>query len=347
MTTPRRMVIITDGYNDSDTAKTAICLLRYRPRKSWPCSIGNRPARRAKKFSAWAGRFPSSPRWPKRPGGQHVPDRHRAAGRKNSAAVAADRPGGHRPRDDDRLRPARVPPRRRRVPPRRPKRERRRTGRRPPTTTSTTWPIAQGIREGCLRIHTIANDCSCGKMVASVEVAAGLEPRRRRRGLRRHGPDGHPGGRQRLPDRSRDLRFRQRRGRKTGSGQPASRRDRGRRAGQPVSSALFVRHARPVARPDARRADPLLRDGPARLHGMEEHPAAAVGEEWSSSTSRRPTSCTPAASSAWRSTASDSPTRRWRQKCERVSRELGLPACDVIRHGSRSAGRGRPASAAR
>ena len=32
----------------------------------------------------------------------------------------------------------------------------------------------QGIREGCLRIHTIANDCSCGKMVASVEVAAGL-----------------------------------------------------------------------------------------------------------------------------------------------------------------------------
>ena len=32
----------------------------------------------------------------------------------------------------------------------------------------------QGIRQGCLRIHTIANDCSCGKMVASVEVAAGL-----------------------------------------------------------------------------------------------------------------------------------------------------------------------------
>ena len=32
----------------------------------------------------------------------------------------------------------------------------------------------QGLRAGCLRIHTIANDCSCGKMVASVEVAAGL-----------------------------------------------------------------------------------------------------------------------------------------------------------------------------
>ncbi len=31
-----------------------------------------------------------------------------------------------------------------------------------------------GIREGCLRIHTIGNDCSCGKMVASVEIARGL-----------------------------------------------------------------------------------------------------------------------------------------------------------------------------
>ncbi len=31
-----------------------------------------------------------------------------------------------------------------------------------------------GIREACLRIHTIANDCSCGKMVASVEIARGL-----------------------------------------------------------------------------------------------------------------------------------------------------------------------------
>jgi uncharacterized NAD-dependent epimerase/dehydratase family protein len=31
-----------------------------------------------------------------------------------------------------------------------------------------------GIREGCLRIHTIANDCSVGKMVTSVEVAQGL-----------------------------------------------------------------------------------------------------------------------------------------------------------------------------
>jgi uncharacterized NAD-dependent epimerase/dehydratase family protein len=33
----------------------------------------------------------------------------------------------------------------------------------------------EGIREGCLRIQTVANDCSCGKMVAAVEVVEGLK----------------------------------------------------------------------------------------------------------------------------------------------------------------------------
>ena len=32
----------------------------------------------------------------------------------------------------------------------------------------------EAFRKGCLRIHTVANDCSCGKMVAAVEVAEGL-----------------------------------------------------------------------------------------------------------------------------------------------------------------------------
>jgi len=36
-----------------------------------------------------------------------------------------------------------------------------------------------GIREECLRLHTIANDCSCGKMVTAVEVVEGLKRRGR------------------------------------------------------------------------------------------------------------------------------------------------------------------------
>lgn len=35
----------------------------------------------------------------------------------------------------------------------------------------------QGIREGCLRIHTVGNDCSLGKMVTSVELVEGLKRR--------------------------------------------------------------------------------------------------------------------------------------------------------------------------
>ncbi len=39
--------------------------------------------------------------------------------------------------------------------------------------------VAQGagFRDGCLRIHTVGQDCSCGKMVVSVEVARGLSKR--------------------------------------------------------------------------------------------------------------------------------------------------------------------------
>ncbi|MEM7624910.1 MAG: DUF1611 domain-containing protein [Planctomycetota bacterium] len=35
----------------------------------------------------------------------------------------------------------------------------------------------KGIRDGCLRIHAVGQDCSCGKMVASVELARGLQAR--------------------------------------------------------------------------------------------------------------------------------------------------------------------------
>ena len=35
----------------------------------------------------------------------------------------------------------------------------------------------QGLREGCLRIHTVGNTSSCGKMVAAIEIANGLKRR--------------------------------------------------------------------------------------------------------------------------------------------------------------------------
>ena len=33
MKDPRRMIILTDGYSDAHTAKTAICVIRYRPQE--------------------------------------------------------------------------------------------------------------------------------------------------------------------------------------------------------------------------------------------------------------------------------------------------------------------------
>src|SRR5690606_12335563 len=35
--------------------------------------------------------------------------------------------------------------------------------------------LRQGIRQECLRIHTVGNDCSIGKMVASIEISRALQ----------------------------------------------------------------------------------------------------------------------------------------------------------------------------
>lgn len=35
----------------------------------------------------------------------------------------------------------------------------------------------EGLEESCLRIHTVANDCSCGKMTTAIEITDGLQKR--------------------------------------------------------------------------------------------------------------------------------------------------------------------------
>ena len=96
MNASRRMVIITDGYNDPHTAKTAICVIRYRPEEVVAVLDRQSAGKTAGKCLAWAGAIPVRRRAGRRPRGQHAADRHRAAGRKNPAPLAADRPGGHR-----------------------------------------------------------------------------------------------------------------------------------------------------------------------------------------------------------------------------------------------------------
>ena len=57
------LIILSDGYNDAHTAKTAINVIRYKPEEV--VAVLDRKVRRvAKTGLAWAGRFPWWARWP-------------------------------------------------------------------------------------------------------------------------------------------------------------------------------------------------------------------------------------------------------------------------------------------
>jgi uncharacterized NAD-dependent epimerase/dehydratase family protein len=172
MNTPRRMVIITDGINDPDTAKTAICLLRYRPDEIIAVLDRQSAGKTCREVFGVGGEIP---------GVGSLADARKA----NTFLVGIAPPGGKIPphwrpiildaivrrltivsglleflRDDAEFRQA--------------------AERYGVELVDVRWndehDVAnrQGLRPECLRIHTVANDCSCGKMVTSVEVAAGL-----------------------------------------------------------------------------------------------------------------------------------------------------------------------------
>ena len=173
MSDPRRMVILVDGYTEAITAKTAVCVIRYRPEEvvavldregagktsgellgvggSIPvvAALANAPAANTLLLGIAppGGKIPAN--W--RPivlealgrGMTVVSGLHQFLCEDADFAAAAAKHGAKLVdlrRNDER-------------------------------------DVAQriGIREGCLRIHTVANDCSCGKMVTAVEVAQGLQ----------------------------------------------------------------------------------------------------------------------------------------------------------------------------
>ena len=241
MPTPRRMIVLTDGYRDPHTAKTAICVIRYRPEEVVAVLDRQGPARPAGDWLGVGGAIPVVAALADAPAANTLLVGIAPPGGKMPPALAADRAGGRRPRHDRGLRPARVPGRRCRVRP-----GRRQHGRASwsisAATTNTTWPIAAAF----------APTASASTPSPTIAVAARWSPpwkspaagrAGRRCRLRGHRPDRHPRGRQRLPDRPRDLRFRDRRGRKARPGQSAPRGDRRGRAGESLSSPLLGRDA--------------------------------------------------------------------------------------------------------
>ena len=172
MTQPRRMIILTDGHNDLHTAKTARCVIRYRPEEVVAVLDRASAGRTCGEVMGIGGEIPLVGSLADAPGA-------------NTLLIGIAPPGGKIPAawrpivleairrgmtvvsglhdfltDDPEFRRAAAEHGTRLV----------------DLRANDERDVASrvGIREGCLRLHTVANDCSCGKMVAAVEVAEGL-----------------------------------------------------------------------------------------------------------------------------------------------------------------------------
>lgn len=172
MTSPRRMVILTDGHTDANTAKTAVCLLRYRPEEV--VAVLDRPSagRTCQEVFGTGGAIrcvgalaeaPASDTLVVgiAPPGGKIPPHWRPILLEAIARKMTIVSGLHDfLRDDAELCLA----------------AERHGAALVDIRSNDERDVAhrEGIRRDCLRIHTIANDCSVGKMVASVELSAGL-----------------------------------------------------------------------------------------------------------------------------------------------------------------------------
>jgi uncharacterized NAD-dependent epimerase/dehydratase family protein len=170
---PRRIVIITDGYNDPNTAKTAVCLLRYRADDVVAVFDPPSAGRTCQAVFGVGGQIPCVGSLADAadadalvvgiaPPGGHIPPHWRtvvleAISRKMSVISGLHDFLG----DDPEFRAAAELHGVELVDVRR----------------NDEHDVANrvGIRQDCLRIHTVANDCCCGKMVAALEIARGLQ----------------------------------------------------------------------------------------------------------------------------------------------------------------------------
>ena len=166
------MILLTDGYRDPHTAKTAVCVLRYRPEEV--VAVLDRQ-----------GAGETAGQWLGAGGATAVVAALADAPQANTLLIGIAPPGGRLPphwrpilleaaargmtlvsgmheflADDAELAELAA----------------RHGGRLVDLRRNDEHDVAQrrGIRTQCLRLHTIGNDCSVGKMVTAVELARGL-----------------------------------------------------------------------------------------------------------------------------------------------------------------------------
>jgi len=167
------MIILTDGYNDWHTAKTAVCVLRYRPEQVVAVLDREGAGKTCQEVLGIGGDKPVV---------ASVTDVPEA----NALLIGIAPPGGKIPKP---WRPIVLDAIRRKLnvisglhdflndDPEFSQAAREHGVELVDVRRTDEHDVAarEGIREGCLRIQTIANDCGCGKMVAAVEVAEGLK----------------------------------------------------------------------------------------------------------------------------------------------------------------------------
>lgn len=175
--TLRRIIVLTDGYTDSHTAKTAICVIRYRPQEV--VALLDKPAagKTCQEVIGTGGAIPvvaalaDAPEADTlligiAPPGGKIPKVWRPIVLEAIARGMNIVSGLHDLLKDDAEFVAAAAKNGVQLVDVRDNNERDVANR-------------VGIREECLRLHTIANDCSCGKMVTAVEVVEGLKRRGR------------------------------------------------------------------------------------------------------------------------------------------------------------------------
>ncbi len=167
------MIILTDGHSDLHTAKTAICVVRYRPEEVVAVLDRDTAGKTCAEVLGAGGDIPIVASLDDAPGA-------------NTLLIGIAPPGGKIPgpwrpivlaaitrgmtiisglhelmRDDDEFRRA----------------AEQHGAELIDLRANDERDVATGepFRPECLRIHTIANDCSCGKMVTAVEVTEGLK----------------------------------------------------------------------------------------------------------------------------------------------------------------------------
>lgn len=175
MTTSRRIVILTEGHTDPETAKTASCMIRYRPDEVLAVLDSTQQGRTTQELLGVGGDLPVVRGLAKvptantlllgiAPAGGKIPPSWRAV-----ILEAIERgmnvwSGLHDFLSHDPEFSAAAA---------------RHGVQLIDVRKNQERDVANrvGLREDCLRIHTVGHDCSVGKMVASVELTLGLKRR--------------------------------------------------------------------------------------------------------------------------------------------------------------------------